>query len=125
MGRRGYAQIAEPQYGKNAITDWAQASFADYLENHGIEISTGNDYSDPSFADHWDIAIPYRAATKKRKDYTDYAKIRRLIADLRSHPDKVTSADGDPHGEAAACVLEEGLEAAIRNKSDSIVIDWS
>jgi hypothetical protein len=124
MGRRGHVQIAEPQYGNNVITDWAQDDFASYLENHGIHISTGNDFGDTSCADHWDIAIPYREATKKRKGYTDYAKIRRLIADLKSHPDKVTGTDGDPHGEAAACVLEEGLEVAIRNKSDFIVIDW-
>ena len=123
MGRRGYVQIKEPEYG-SCISDWAQASFADYLEGHGIEIATGDDYSDPAYADHWDICLPYRAATKKRRGYNNYAKVRRLIADLREHPDKITDEDGGVHGEIAAEVLEEGLAAAIRQDSSSITIDW-
>lgn len=124
MGRRGHAVVEPPKYGDYCITDWAQSQFCNYLAKRGLEVTSGDDFTNTEDADHWDIQIPYRPETKKRKGYTDYAKIRRIIADLRAHPEKIVTDDGDPCGDRAANVLEEGLDAAISQVSCSIAIDW-
>lgn len=125
MGRRGYAQIREPEYG-SCVTDWAQSGFYDYLTEHGLDVSIGNECCNPEDADHWEIEIPYKKGKPGRSPCHDYGKVRKLIADLREHPDKIRDSDGEGrgYGEDVARVLEECLEAAIKQKSDSLVIDW-
>lgn len=127
MGRRGYVMTRQPEYG-TCISDWAQTAFYDYLTRHGLEVSSaGDEFVNTEDADHWEIAIPYDGRRKPDKDGNrphNYDKIRRLIADLREHPDRVAGDDGSPHGEAAADVLEQGLDAALKYKYDYIMVDW-
>ena len=125
MGRRGYAQVKRPEYG-SCISDWAQHAFCRYLEEHGLEVGTGNgnDWVGPADADRWEIEIPYKKTKPDSKMQHSYVRIRRMIKELREHPDRIVDYDGHNHGEAAARVLEECLEAAIRENNDYLVIEW-
>jgi len=117
----------QPEYG-TCISDWVQDAFYDYLTRHGLEVSSsGDEFVNTEDADHWEIEIPYDGRKKPDKDGNqphNYDKIRKLIADLRKNPGRVATDDGSPHGEAAADVLEQGLNAALEHKYDYIMIDW-
>ena len=123
MGRRGYAQVKRPEYG-SCISDWAQHALCSYLTDNGLEITTGDEWANAADADHWEIEIPYKKTKPGGKMQHSYVKIRRMIKELREHPDKIVDYDGHNHGEAAARVLEECLEAAIREDNDYLVIEW-
>ena len=123
MGRRGYAQVKRPDYG-SCISDWAQHAFCRYLEEHGLEIGTGSEWTDAADANHWEIEIPYKKTKPGSRMQHSYVRIRRMIKELREHPDKISDSEGHGHGEAAARVLEECLEAAIREDNDYLVIEW-
>lgn len=127
MGRRGYVRIEQPKYG-DCITDWAQESLCNYLDKRGLAVNAPGEDCGAENADHWEIAIPERERKNpkpgEKRFYYDYDLVRKAIADLRAHPKKVATDDGDPRGDDAATLLEEGLAAAERDKSGFIFVDW-
>lgn len=126
MGRVGYVRVREPKYG-SGITGCAQRSLCDYLDEHGLEVNDPDD-GDTAYSNRWEIAIPERERKnpkpRERQRYYDYGPVRKAIADLRANPGAVRGYEGDPCGEVAAALLEEGLAAAKRTRSGCIYVDW-
>ena len=131
MGRRGYVQKRHAEYDQSVcLSDYVQATAVAYLEEKGIDVHTGDSsgMADPDCSDHWEIAIPTKTVGRGRnvKYVRDVAKMNRIIADLRKHPDRVKSeyGDGGAYGEDLADLLEAGMKAAEKHGYDWIMIDF-
>ena len=130
MGRRGHVQNVQAKYDTSArLSDWAQATAVAYLRGKGINVYTGDrsGVSDPAFSDHWEIEIPLkRTGRGKCAGYAiNTAKMDRIIADLRKHPGRVKSEDGDgEYGDQLAGILEVGMKAALEHGYWWIMVDF-
>lgn len=130
MGRRGHVQARHAKYDKNVcLSDWAQESAVAYLEEKGIDVCTGDSsgMTDPAYSDHWEIEIPMKKVGRgeNAKYVRDVARMDRIIAELRRHPDRVKSEDGkEPYGEDLAAILEAGMKAAEKHGYDWILVDF-
>ena len=113
MGRRAHCQIRQLEYGDCKLTDWAQSSALEYLQECGINVMSNEDCNLED-ADQWEIEI-------------DSAKIRKAIKNLRKDPSLVQTEESESPrdcGDDLADVLEEGLQAAKKRKYTSIYLDW-
>lgn len=130
MGRRGYVQIRHAECSQSVcLSDYAQATATAYLEKKGINIYTGDSsgMSYPDCSDRWEIEIPMKRVGRGQnvKYLLDTDKMNRIIADLKKHPDKVTSEYGDgAYGADLAALLEEGMIAAEKHGYKWIIVDW-
>ena len=130
MGRRGYVQTRHAEHDADVcLSDWAQATSVAYLEKKGINVCTGDSTGmlDPDCSDRWEIEIPLkRVVHGERVEYVrDVARMDRIIAELRRHPDRVMSEDGkEPYGEDLAALLEAGMKAAEQHDYEWILVDF-
>ena len=130
MGIEGHVQKRHAEYDETAcLSGWAQASAAAYLEKKGINVCTGDSLGmdAPEYSERWEIEIPLkRVGSGDNVEYVhDVDKMNRVIADLRRHPGRVKSEDGDgEYGEELAGLLEAGMEAAEKNGYDWILVDF-
>lgn len=131
MGRRGHVQTRHAEYDNNVcLSDYAQATAAAYLEKKGINVYTGDSsgMEDPAYSDRWEIEIPTKriGRGKNVKYILDVDKMNRVIADLRKHPGKVKSEDGDggEYGEDLAALLETGMNVAEKHNYEWILVDF-
>ena len=112
------------------LSDYAQATAAEYLEEKGINVYTGSSsgMEDPAYSDHWEIEIPVKRIGRGRnvKYVRDVNKMNRIIADLRKHPGKVKSedSDGGEYGEDLAALLETGMNVAEKHNYEWILVDF-
>lgn len=130
MGRGGYVQKVQATHDMDVcLSGWAQATAVAYLEGKGINVYTGDTscMSDPDCSDHWEIEIPTKRTGrgKNAKDVIDVNRMDRIISDLRKHPGKVKSEDGDgEYGEDLAAILETGMKAAVKHGYEWIMVDF-
>ena len=130
MGRRGHVQTRHAEYDENVcLSDWAQETAAAYLIKKGINVYTGDSagMADPACSDRWEIEIPVKRVGRGEnvKYVRDVARMDRIIAELRRHPDRVKSEDGkEPYGEDLAALLEAGMKAAEKHGYDWILVDF-
>ena len=130
MGRRGHVQARHAEYDESVcLSDWAQESAAAYLTKKGINVYTGDSagLADPACSDRWEIEIPVkRVGRGENVEYVrDVARMDRIIAELRRHPDRVMSEDGkEPYGEDLAALLEAGMKAAETHDYGWIIVDF-
>ena len=130
MGRRGYVQSRQAEHDADVcLSDRAQATAVAYLEKNGINVYTGDStgMSDPDYSDRWEIEIPLKKVGRgENVTYVrDVARMDRIIADLRRHPDRVMSEYGeDPYGEDLAALLEAGMKAAEKHDYEWIIVDF-
>lgn len=121
MGKAGHVQTRPPEYG-SSISASAQSSLCRFLSSVGLTIFTedGRDY--PEYADRWEIPIP---ATRREGRYVcDLERMHEISDRLRTRPELVTDRSGNPVGDIAADILDEGVAAAVKSRDASIVIDW-
>lgn len=127
MGRRGYVQKMQARHDMDVcLSDWAQATAVAYLEGKGINVYTGDSsgMSDPDYSDHWEIEIPLKR-TRGGKYVRDTARMDRIVADLRRHPEKVKGETGEgEYGEDLAALLEAGMKAAEKHDYEWIMVDF-
>ena len=130
MGRRGHVQTRHAEYDENVcLSDWAQETAAAYLIKKGVNVYTGDSagMADPACSDRWEIEIPVKRVGRGEnvKYVRDVARMDRIIAELRRHPDRVKSEDGkEPYGEDLAALLEAGMKAAEKHGYDWILVDF-
>lgn len=130
MGRRGHVQTRHAEYDDGVcLSDWAQETAAAYLIKKGVNVYTGDSagMADPACSDRWEIEIPMKRVGRgeNAKYVRDVARMDRIIAELRRHPDRVKSEDGkEPYGEDLAAILEAGMKAAEKHGYDWILVDF-
>lgn len=126
MGRRGYVQVRQPEYGDTYVQGDDQHAAYAFLERKGINVIAGDTMCNAEDADHWEVEIPTKHVNTydKNKDIVtheeivQYDKAWKIVRFLREHPRSVSCSA------QLADLLEEGLKAAEKRKYGVIAIDW-
>ena len=125
MGRRGYVQKRQAEHEMSVcLSDWGQSAAAEFLENEGLNLCTGDSSGMASSENsaRWEIELPWTG--KGKRAHIDWRKMEKIVRDLRKKPSLVTADDGTEYGENLAALLEEGLKAAKKHNYSWIIVDF-
>ena len=119
MRRAGHVQTRPPEYG-SSISDSAQSSLCRFLSDVGLIILTEDGRDNAEHADRWEIPIP--AIESEGRYVCDLERMHEVSDRLRTRPELVKDRSGNPVGDIAADILDEGVEAAVKSRDYLIVI---
>lgn len=108
MGERAHIQIKHPEYGNCRLSGNARCRAYEYLNEKGLCVSAGDD---GCMSSRWDI------------DIQDTKLVCDIVAELVNRPDTIV-VDGCSHSHQLAAILQEGLNAAMKNNYSVIIIEW-
>ena len=125
MGRRGYVQKRQAEHDTAVgLSDWCQSAAAEFLENEGLNLCTGDSsgMASSESSDRWEIELPWTG--KGRRAHINWTKLERIVRKLRKKPALVSGDDGTEYGEDLAALLEAGIKYAKKRGYSWIIVDF-